>query len=36
MDLEDIRLSEMPYRERQILYVVTYMWNLKNKTDEWK
>ena len=22
------------YRERQILYDVTYMWNLKNNTDE--
>ena len=29
MDLEDIVLSEI--RERQILCVITYMWNLKNK-----
>ena len=21
-------------RERQIMYVITYLWNLKNKTDE--
>ena len=32
MDLEDIVLSEI--RERQILCVITYMWNLKNKTNE--
>lgn len=32
MDLEDIRLSEMPYRERQILYVVTC--GIQNKTDD--
>ena len=25
MDLEDIMLSEMSYRERQILYDITYM-----------
>ena len=30
MDLEGIMLSEI--RERQILYDVIYMWNLKNKT----
>ena len=29
MDLEDIMLSEI--RERQILYDITCMWNLKNK-----
>ena len=29
MDLEDITLSEMSGRERQILYDTTYMWNLK-------
>ena len=28
MDLENI-LNEMPDRERQILYDITYMWNLK-------
>ena len=33
MDLEDIVLSEI--RERQILCVITYMWNLKNKTNEY-
>ena len=22
-------------RERNILYVITYTWNLKNKTHEW-
>ena len=22
-------------RERQILYVITHMWNLKNKTNKW-
>jgi len=30
MDLEDIMLSEIE-RERQILYIITYMWNLKIK-----
>ena len=34
MYLESIMLSKMSERERQILYVVTYMWNLKNKTNE--
>ena len=34
MDLEGIMLSEMSDRERQILYDTTYMWNLKNKTNE--
>ena len=34
MDLEGIMLIEMSDRERQILYVITYMWNLKNKTNE--
>ena len=29
MDLEGIRLSEIVHRERQILYDITYMWNLK-------
>ena len=32
MDLEDTLLSKT--RERQILYVTTYMWNLKNKTNK--
>ena len=34
MDLEHIMLSEI--RERQILYEFTYIWNLKNKTDDTK
>ena len=29
MDLEGIMLSEMSERERQILYDITYTWNLK-------
>ena len=32
MDLEGIMLSEMSDRERQILYDITYMWNLKTIT----
>ena len=32
MDLEGIMLPEI--NQRQILYVTTYMWNLKNKTDK--
>jgi len=31
IDLEGIMLSEIRQRERQILYVITYMWNLKSK-----
>ena len=31
MDLEDIVLSEVSQRERQMLYDITYIWNLKNK-----
>ena len=34
MDLESIMVSEMSDRERQILYDITYMWNLKNNTNE--
>ena len=34
MDLEDIMLSEIRVRERQIPYDFTYVWNLKNKTKE--
>ena len=30
MDLEDTRLSEISGRERQILYDLIYMWNLKH------
>ena len=33
MDLEGIMLSEISQRERQILYDITYMWNLKNTTN---
>ena len=33
MDLEGITLSETSDRERQILYDITYMWNLKNTTN---
>ena len=29
MNPEDVKLSEMSERERQILHDVTYMWNLK-------
>ena len=32
MDLDGIMLSEIS--QRQILYDITYMWNLKNKTKE--
>ena len=32
MDLENIILSEV--RQSQILYNITYIWNLKNNTDE--
>ena len=40
MDLKDIILNEMSDRERQILYDITYMWNLKKpnlqkKRVEW-
>ena len=31
MNMEDITLSKMSDRERQTLYDITYMWNLKNK-----
>ena len=34
MDLEIIIVSEMSKRERQILYDITYMWNLKYDTTE--
>ena len=33
MDLEGIMLSEISDKERQTLYVSTYMSNLKNKTN---
>ena len=34
MDLEGIMLSERSDREIQILYDITYMWNLKNTTKQ--
>ena len=34
MDLEIIILSEVSQTERQISYDTTYMWNLKNNTNE--
>ena len=37
MDLEGSMLSEMSDREREILYDLTYMWNLKaNQTNKTK
>ena len=33
MDLEDIMLSEISQTEKQILYDITYMWNLKSKIN---
>ena len=33
MDLEGITLNEMSDRERQTLYDITYMWNLKSATN---
>ena len=33
MDLEDIMLSEMSDRQRQIMHDITYVWNLKNTTN---
>ena len=33
MDIEIIILSKS-YREKQILYAITYMWNLKYGTNE--
>ena len=34
MGRENIILNEMSDKERQILYDITYMWNLKNNTNE--
>ena len=34
IDLGNIMLSETD-KEKQILHVITYTWNLKNKTDEY-
>ena len=33
MDFEGIMLSEMSYKERQIPYNLTYMWNPKIKKN---
>ena len=33
MDLEGIMLSETSQRQRQMLYDITYMWNLKDTTN---
>ena len=35
MDLEASMFSEISQTEKQILYAITYMWNLKNKTNEY-
>ena len=34
MDLEIVISSEISQIEKQISYVITYMWNLKNVTNE--
>ena len=34
MDLEGLKLNEIIQTERQILYDITYMWNLKTTTSE--
>ena len=37
MNLENIMPSEISQtRERQIPYAITYMWNLKNNTNEYR
>ena len=33
MNLKAIMINEMSTRERQILYDITYMWNLKSRTS---
>ena len=33
IDLENIMLSEISQTERQKLYDITYLWNLKNKAN---
>ena len=35
IDLEGLMLSAISQTEKDILYVITYMWNLKNKTNEY-
>ena len=34
IDLEDILQREISQTEKQITYAFTYMWNLKNETNE--
>ena len=34
MDLVNIILSEVSQTEKEILYDITYMWNLKNTTNK--
>lgn len=34
MNPEGIMLNEMPDSEREILYNLTYMWNLKKKKNQ--
>ena len=34
IDLEIIILSEVSQKEKEISYVITYMWNLKHGTNE--
>jgi len=34
MDLESAGQSELSEREKQILYINVYMWNLKKKCEE--
>ena len=36
MDLENIMLSERSDRGKQILYVITSIWNIKNKTTKYR
>ena len=33
MDLEDIMPNDMSFREEQIPYAFSHMWNLRNKTS---
>ena len=33
-ELEGIMLNEITHVEKEIVYDLTYMWNLKNKTPE--
>ena len=34
IQLENIMLSEVSQTEKELLYDITYMWNLKNNTNE--